>query len=325
MSAGVLRADQRDDFMSGTDFSTGNPMGEALLLHLEALHFAGLEWLPRPQLAATTSSATGNPPSEAVVAAAPNHLDRTRSASSWPRDVRSLSETSGRPSPTKSNLTPSSVSDSPMAVTSLFDQPLERSARSPQEKAQALDELNRLHVIGCSQCPELVRNRTQTVFGVGNPDAELVLVGEAPGQEEDVQGEPFVGAAGQLLNRILAACGLRREDVYICNVLKCRPPNNRTPLPQEIANCRGYLEQQLAIIAPKYICCLGAIAAQTLLQTNQSISKLRGKVHRYRGAALVCTYHPAYLLRNPHAKREVWEDMKLLLRTMGRPIPRRPS
>jgi DNA polymerase len=150
-------------------------------------------------------------------------------------------------------------------------------------------------------------------------------VGEAPGQEEDAQGEPFVGPAGQLLNRILEACGLRREEVYICNVLKCRPPNNRTPLPHEIANCRGYLEQQLAIIAPKYICCLGAVAAQTLLQTNQSIGKLRGKVHRYRGAALICTYHPAYLLRNPNAKRDVWEDMKLLLRTMGRPIPRRPA
>jgi DNA polymerase len=181
--------------------------------------------------------------------------------------------------------------------------------------------LNQQHVVGCKRCPELVRNRTQTVFGVGNIDAELCFIGEAPGADEDKQGEPFIGAAGQLLNKIIAACGMKREDVYIANILKCRPPGNRAPLPDEVANCRGYLEEQLATIRPKFICCLGAVAAQALLQTTNSIGKMRGRFHDFRGSTVMCTYHPAYLLRNPAAKRDVWEDMKKLLAKMGRPVP----
>jgi DNA polymerase len=181
------------------------------------------------------------------------------------------------------------------------------------------DALNviRRRVAQCTRCTELCTTRTQTVFGVGNPMSRLVFLGEAPGADEDAQGEPFVGKAGQLLNKIIEACTLRREDVYILNILKCRPPGNRNPEPEESANCREYLEGQLDIIKPEFICCLGAVAAKNLLQTEVSISKLRGKFASYRGIKVMCTYHPAYLLRNPAAKRDVWEDMKTLMRAMG--------
>jgi len=172
-------------------------------------------------------------------------------------------------------------------------------------------------VAACVRCPELAATRTQTVFGVGDPHARLVFIGEAPGADEDAQGEPFVGRAGQLLTKIIEACNLRREDVYILNVLKCRPPGNRPPERDEIANCRGYLERQLAVIRPEFICCLGTHAAQTLLKSDLPIGKLRGRFLEYEGATVVCTYHPSYLLRNPPAKKDVWEDMKMLLRKMG--------
>lgn len=183
------------------------------------------------------------------------------------------------------------------------------------EPEKLLLELAR-EVAGCTRCPELVANRTQTVFGVGNPRAQLCFVGEAPGGEEDALGEPFVGAAGQLLTRIIAAMGLKRSDVYICNVLKCRPPGNRTPAPDEMCNCRGYLDHQLEIIRPRFICALGAVAAQTLLENTQSIGRLRGRFHQYRGIPVVCTYHPAYLLRTPSAKKAVWEDVQMIMREM---------
>lgn len=181
-------------------------------------------------------------------------------------------------------------------------------------------EILRDEVAACTRCQELASTRTQTVFGVGNPRARLCMMGEAPGADEDRLGEPFVGRAGQLLNKILEACQLRREDVYILNVLKCRPPGNRNPLPDEAANCRRFLNRQLQLIEPEYICCLGAVAAQNLLETQTPIGKLRGRVHDYRGIKVVCTYHPAYLLRNPSAKVQTWEDMKLLMREMGTPV-----
>jgi DNA polymerase len=176
-------------------------------------------------------------------------------------------------------------------------------------------------VAQCTRCSELASTRTQTVFGVGRFDPEICFIGEAPGADEDRQGEPFVGAAGQLLNRIITACGMKREDVYICNILRCRPPGNRLPLAPEAANCREYLERTLELIRPKYICCLGACAAQNLLGTTQSIGKMRGRFLDYQGIPVIATYHPAYLLRNPAAKKDVWEDMKKLLARMGRPIP----
>jgi DNA polymerase len=175
-------------------------------------------------------------------------------------------------------------------------------------------------VAGCTRCGELARTRTQTVFGVGNPNARLCFLGEAPGADEDRLGEPFVGRAGQLLNKILEACKLQREEVYILNVIKCRPPGNRNPAPEEAGNCRRYLDRQLELIQPEYICCLGAVAAQNLLGTTESIGRLRGKIHDYHGINVVYTYHPAYLLRNPSAKKQTWDDMKLLMREIGTPV-----
>jgi DNA polymerase len=177
----------------------------------------------------------------------------------------------------------------------------------------------------CTRCAELASTRTQTVFGVGPLDAELCFIGEAPGADEDAQGKPFVGAAGQLLNKIIEACGLKREEVYICNIIKCRPPGNRTPKPDEAAHCREYLDAQLELMRPRFICALGGCAAQNLLGTNQPMGKLRGYFHEYKGIPVLCTYHPAYLLphRNPAKKQDVWEDMKMLLKRMGREIPKR--
>ena len=168
----------------------------------------------------------------------------------------------------------------------------------------------------CTRC-RLHRHRTNIVFGVGNPKAELVFVGEGPGHDEDVQGIPFVGRAGQLLTQIIEAMGLRREDVYICNVIKCRPPENRLPEKDEIATCSPFLLRQLAVIKPKVIVCLGNVAAQTLLGTHQSISRYRGQWFEFRGSRLMATYHPAYLLRNPAAKADVWTDLKKVMTVLG--------
>ena len=180
----------------------------------------------------------------------------------------------------------------------------------------------RQQVADCTRCPELAAKRTQTVFGTGRPDARLCFFGEAPGADEDASGEPFVGRAGQLLTKIIEACTLSRDDVYILNVLKCRPPENRQPLPDEVANCRTFFERQFATISPEFICCLGTTAAQALLQTTEPIGKLRRRWFTYGSAQVICTYHPSYLLRNPAAKRDVWDDMKLLMAQMGLSVPR---
>ena len=197
---------------------------------------------------------------------------------------------------------------------------------SPEARRRELTVLAE-RVSGCTRCAELASARTQTVFGVGRLDPEVCFVGEAPGRDEDAQGEPFVGAAGQLLTRIIAAMGFRREDVYICNVLKCRPPGNRKPEAVEANNCREYLERQLELVRPRHICALGATPITYLLGTSRSIRSMRGTVHRYKGIPVVCTYHPAYLLLGHRStdeqeirerKKMVWEDMKLLLSLMGR-------
>ena len=162
----------------------------------------------------------------------------------------------------------------------------------------------------CVRCKLHSLGRRQIVFGVGNPSADLMFVGEAPGADEDIQGEPFVGRAGQLLTRIIEAIGLRREDVYIANVIKCRPPGNRNPEPDEVEQCEPFLFRQIDTVKPKVIVALGKFAAQSLLRTSDPITRLRGREYKYRDAILMPTYHPAYLLRTPSAKREVWEDMK---------------
>ncbi len=190
--------------------------------------------------------------------------------------------------------------------------PVENSTVPAVEcRVESLEELE-ARLRGCQLC-RLCEKRQNLVFGIGNPQADLVLVGEAPGREEDEKGFPFVGEAGRLLDRILFAMHLSRQDVYICNVIKCRPPSNRDPQPEEIAACEQFLQLQLAAIKPRLIVALGRFATQTLLKSKQPIGRLRGHWHQYQDIPLMPTFHPAYLLRNPAGKREVWEDMKQVM------------
>lgn len=176
---------------------------------------------------------------------------------------------------------------------------------------------------GCAKC-ELSRTRLSVVFGEGAPDARLMFIGEAPGADEDAQGRPFVGRAGKLLDKMIAAMGLARGEVYIANILKCRPPGNRDPLPAEAAACRPYLEAQINLIAPEFICCLGRHAAIRLLGREEPISRLRGAIHRYNERTrVIVTYHPAYCLRNPDSKRDVWQDLQVVMGELGLEPPRR--
>jgi uracil-DNA glycosylase len=188
---------------------------------------------------------------------------------------------------------------------------------------QALLSALSTDVRACKLCRELACSRKQTVFGVGHARPRVVFFGEAPGADEDRQGEPFVGRAGQLLTKIIEACGWQRSDVYIMNVLKCRPPDNRNPLPAEVDNCRPFFERQFEILRPEFIVCVGAVPAQALLETTEAVGKLRSRFHRYKSSKVLVTYHPSYLLRNPSAKKYVWDDMQLLLKEMGLPIPKR--
>ncbi|MCA9069109.1 MAG: uracil-DNA glycosylase [Planctomycetaceae bacterium] len=210
------------------------------------------------------------------------------------------------PSPPKVELAPSLFTSGPK----------ERCTLSRSEREHELEQLAG-QVAACTRCQELADTRTQTVFGVGNPEANILFLGEAPGADEDRLGEPFVGKAGQLLDRIIKACTLKREEIYICNILRCRPPGNRNPTDQEAANCREYLDGQIAIVDPDYIVCWGSVAARNLLGTTSSIGRMRGRFFNHGRAKVLCTYHPSYLLRNESAKKDVWEDMKFLMRDMG--------
>lgn len=183
------------------------------------------------------------------------------------------------------------------------------SSRSKEEQLKITCQ----EMSNCQLCP-LGKTRKNLVYGTGNPEAKIVFVGEAPGADEDEQGIPFVGRAGQLLTDIIKAMGFQRKDVYICNILKCRPPGNRNPQPDEISKCEPFLKKQLQIISPEVICALGTFAAKTLLKTEMPISALRGRFHSCEGIKLMPTYHPAYLLRNPSAKRQVWEDVQMIMK-----------
>ena len=193
------------------------------------------------------------------------------------------------------------------------DMPADAPSSAPAGTADPHSELQALRAdIGdCTRCPLHAQGRKQIVFGVGNPSANLMFVGEAPGADEDIQGEPFVGRAGQLLTKIIEAIGLSRGDVYIANVIKCRPPGNRNPAPEEVSTCQPFLFRQIDVVRPRVIVALGTFAAHTLLGTDAPISRLRGRVHEFRGGSkLIPTFHPAFLLRSPDRKRDVWEDMK---------------
>ncbi|WP_297033353.1 uracil-DNA glycosylase family protein [Thermogutta sp.] len=323
--------------------SSGFPPKEAILrglrLYFEDLQRAGVQHLLMPVSSGVVGDWSGEPAdSNAQREAAtpsPGEAGPSTSADSastlasepvspaMPKKQRAREAASRKEPPAESTAVPGTEQLSLLGGTGQGWQ----SVRLPEGKSreEILAELAR-QVAQCVRCPALVANRTQTVFGVGNPYAELVFIGEAPGYDEDVQGLPFVGRAGQLLTAMITnGMGMRREDVYICNILRCRPPNNRTPTREEAANCRPWLDATLAVIEPKFICCLGNVAAQNLLGTDLTIGRLRGKIWEYNGAKVVCTYHPAFLLRNPAMKREAWEDLKLLLQVMGRPIPRRST
>jgi len=190
------------------------------------------------------------------------------------------------------------------------------------ERIAALDVL-KCEVAKCTLCPALAKTRTQTVFGVGNPEARVAFFGEAPGADEDRQGEPFVGRAGQLLTKIIEPCGFKREDVYTLNVLRCRPPENRNPAEDEVENCRQWFEATLGVLRPEYIVCVGSVPTKALFPEALSIGKMRGKFYQWQNSKVLCTYHPSYLLRNPDAKKYVWDDMKLLLADMGLEVPKK--
>ena len=221
-----------------------------------------------------------------------------------------------KPAPTRS--------PAPAVAGSLFDEVgIPDPVLPPEERAEALRVIAE-EVASCVRCAVLAENRTNTVPGEGSPTARLMFVGEGPGQTEDETGRPFVGKAGQLLNDMIAkGMGLRREDVFIANIIKCRPPGNRDPEPDEVRNCIGYLERQIAVVRPEFLCLLGKPAAQTLLSTSMPMGRLRGKWQRYKGIPTIATWHPAYLLRNPAAKRETWSDLQMLMKAMGIPVPKR--
>ena len=213
------------------------------------------------------------------------------------------------------------------AVSSSLESLQEQSTNQPeplrviQDKPAGLKAI-REDIGECTRC-RLHKGRTNLVFGVGNPNAELMFVGEGPGADEDAQGEPFVGRAGQLLNNMISAMGLRREDVYIANVVKCRPPGNRTPEPDEANTCSPFLFRQIDIVKPEVIVALGATAATYLLGQRQPLAGLRGRVHPFRGSKLIVTYHPAFLLRDPRQKKEAWADLQIAMRELGLKAPSR--
>jgi len=241
---------------------------------------------------------------------------RSPRASSGGRRALRAADSSASPEPVASPSSAPSPSPGPRARAAGFSPDSSSAVDSRVAELRVISE----QVAQCSRCAELVANRTQTVFGTGDPYAELVFIGEGPGAEEDLRGEPFVGRSGKLLTDMIEK-GMRipRSSVFICNIVRCRPPGNRNPTPDEATACRPFLNATLKVVAPKYICCLGSIAATNLLGVQSSLGQLRGVVHRYEDAKVVCTYHPAYLLRNPSAKKDAWQDLQLLMSEMGLP------
>jgi uracil-DNA glycosylase family 4 len=281
---------------------------------LESLQRAGLEQIPAPSwhaaptrpapAPAPKAEAPPPPPAPAAPAPAPFML------------------TAPKPAPTSIR--------GPASVGSLFAESGFPTAPLPSEERPALLQALEQEVAACQRCPALVASRTRTVFGIGNPDTRLMFVGEAPGEDEDRQGIPFVGRAGQLLtDMITKGMGLTRDQIYIANACKCRPTDemrkNRPPDLQEVANCRGYLDRQIEIIRPKFLLLLGKSAATSLLDTALPMGRLRQKWFRYKGIPTLVTYHPSYLLRNPAGKKDAWDDLKMLMQAMGLKAPGRGS
>lgn len=281
----------------------------ALAQHLQQ---AGVQWLPQPNAEEVESltmhfqSVTASP-SEAAGNLATNQQPEVDQQPSSPasREIGT--------SPPRATETVSPPVDSNGNYLPVIDGPYSGSNLSDSQRSNYLAELAD-QVASCERCPQLTRNRNHTVFGEGSVQPRVVFFGEAPGADEDRTGRPFVGAAGQLLTKMIEACKFSREEVYILNTIKCRPPNNRNPELEERANCRDYYRRQLDTLRPEYIVCLGAVAAQELLQSKVSVGSLRGKFHRYHDSKVLVTYHPAYLLREPTRKAAAWQDLQLMLR-----------
>lgn len=302
----------------------------ATLQYLQSLRRAGVTHLPRPQRSAPLE-ATAAPTPKQTAPPRP-HGPQTRAAVPQPRSnevspANAVSERDARPS---AAVVPGEAPRPRVAEVGRSTSELRRLVQTEGNPLTREEREKRLRAVACEvakcrRCEELAESRTQTVFGVGSPEARIMFIGEAPGADEDRQGEPFVGKAGQLLNKIIEACQIRREELYICNTLRCRPPGNRTPTSAEAANCREFLDAQIALVDPEYIVCWGNVAAQNLLNTKQSMARMRQMFHQHGRAKVLCTYHPSYLLRNPPAKKEVWEDMQFLFRDMGVDLAARPS
>ncbi len=282
----------------------------SLRQQLEALGRAGLDRIPAPTL-----------PDR------PAPMPRRETARPEPTPAATpVTERPPAPTPAPSKpARPEPTATPPVSLpASLFgEESLDAPTLPPEQRQGALDVLA-AEVATCEKCPQLAASRTQTVFGDGNPNARLMFIGEAPGADEDRLGLPFVGKAGQLLNDMITkGMGLRREDVYIANILKSRPPGNRDPQPDEVAHCLPYLERQIEIIRPEFLCLLGRVAGQNILKTALPMGRLRGKWHRYKGIPTIVTYHPAALLRNAGWKKDAWADLQMLMNAMGLKIPER--
>ncbi len=286
-----------------------NDIRKAIVQQLESLRLAGLSHLP---------AGTGEFEFELKGS---TQSDPVRQINSSATQTTESDASQTQPSIVKESATalerPNAAAQSPPTSQPRLGSDDAYGESLPLNDRKAALQVLRSEIEGCTKCDELSSKRTQTVFGVGNPAARLVFVGEGPGFHEDRTGEPFVGDAGDQLNKIIKACKLSRDDLFILNCVKCRPPGNRNPADKELANCWGYAEQQLEILQPEFIVCLGSVAAKKVLQTTQPLGKLRRKFHSYRGSRVLVTYHPAYLLRTPSAKRHVWEDMKMLMKEMG--------
>ncbi len=303
---------------------------EAAAALADHLGRAGVAWLPRPRAESlATIQSQLIRPAEAI---GPSDPDEPAASTPSTRDPVAPASRSNSGPAVEASTHRAGPSGSPPAGTA---RPVQRPGRlstvaavhrseGPYPGADLAAEQRRAQlaamaseVARCTRCPALVACRKQTVFGEGHESPRVAFFGEGPGSEEDRTGRPFVGKAGQLLTKMIEACTFRREDVYILNTVKCRPPGNRNPEPQEIANCREYFERQFAILRPEYIVCLGAISSQALLGSKLSVGRLRGTLHRYFDSKVVVTYHPAYLLRNPAAKKAAWEDLQIMLRDAG--------
>ncbi|MCX7420491.1 MAG: uracil-DNA glycosylase [Planctomycetia bacterium] len=304
---------------------TPSELTRALRQELEGWRRAGLSHLPiapRKRTAAATkppatrSAAVGSPSARPAAAVSSRTATVASSTNVMTKTATPPAVAAASPSPKSS--TASIAHALPVLAAAMVPSP--HPAGSVEDREWRLDQLKQ-RVAQCVRCQELASTRTQTVFGVGSSIARIMFIGEAPGADEDAEGIPFVGKAGQLMDKIIAAAGLKREELYICNILRCRPPGNRKPQPTEAANCREYLDGQIAVINPEYIICWGATAAQNLLATEDAIGRLRGRFFQHGSAKVLCTYHPSYLLRNPSAKKDVWEDIKIFLKEAGLPLP----